>query len=207
MRRRTWIGSLAAVVALTLEVAAARGAAVNEVTTPRPPIASATRAAIGVIVIPADVSDSMAAIFRRGNLHWDELAGESTLTQMLGTGKPTQLEYMGCLRGHAVGDTVWVDGTEPAAGMKRFQFAVTGTCDHVEGLVGTWHTHPYRASPAGKPLKEPVLSSTDLATFSGGADRAVVAVWDADSADAAVRGVNGAVRHPSVIVVRARDLP
>jgi len=199
VRGRNWIGLVVAVAAAALEVALAPDATARG--------AFATSSSGGVIVLPSDVRDSMAAIFRRGNQHWDELAGESTLTQMLGTGRPTQLEYLGCLRGHAAGDTVWVDGTEPAAGMKRFQFAVTGTCDHVEGLVGTWHTHPYRASPANKALKEPVLSSTDLATFSDGADRAVIAVWDSDSADAAVRGLNGAVRHPSVIVVRGRDLP
>ena len=199
MRGRMWIGWLVALAAVAIEVALAPDATARGTL--------ATGPVGGVIVLPSEVRDSMAAIFLRGNLHWDELTGESTLTQMLGTGRPTQLEYMGCLRGHAAGDSVWVDGTEPAAGMKRFQFAVTGTCDHVEGLVGTWHTHPYRASPANKALKEPVLSSTDLATFGDGADRVVIAVWDADSADAAVRGVNGAVRHPSVIVVRGRDLP
>jgi len=206
VRSRTWIGSLVAIAAVTLEVAGAPDATARGVLSARRD-EGATVPSAGVIVLPTDVRDSMAAIFRRGNQHWDELAGESTLTQMLGTGRPTQLEYMGCLRGHAAGDTVWVDGTVAAAGMKRFQFAVTGTCDDVEGLVGTWHTHPYRASPANKALKEPVLSSTDLATFSDGADRVVIAVWDTDSADAAVRGVNGAVRHPSTIVVRGRDLP
>ena len=206
MRSRTWIGSLVVIAAATLEVTGAREAVAHGASLARRG-EGATMPSAGVIVLPTDVRDSMAAIFQRGNQHWDELAGESTLTQMLGTGKPTQLEYMGCLRGHAANDTVWVDGTVPAAGMKRFQFAVTGSCDHVEGLVGTWHTHPYRASPAGKALKEPVLSQTDLATFGDGADRAVIAVWDADSADAAIRGVNGAVRHPSTILVRGRALP
>ena len=199
MRGSSLLLSLVALSALAAEGAVTYGAAAG-----REPARSM---AGGVVVLSADVRDSMAAIFKRGNLHWDELAGESTLTQMLGTGKPTQLEYMGCLLGHTVGDTVWVDGTVPAARMKRFQFAVTGSCDGMEGLVGTWHTHPYRASPSGAPLKEPELSSTDLATFTTSADRAVIAVWDADRADAAVRGVNGAIRHPSEIVVRERDLP
>jgi hypothetical protein len=202
---RTWIGSLVAIAA-AIEIVGAHDATAHGILS-APRADGAVLPSAGVVVLPTDVRDSMDAIFRRGNQHWDELAGESTLTQMLGTGKPTQLEYMGCLRGRAAGDTVWVDGTVPAAGMKRFQFAVTGTCEHVEGLVGTWHTHPYRASPAGKALKEPVLSATDLATFGDGADRVVIAVWDADSTDVAVRGVNGAVRHPSTVVVRGRDLP
>lgn len=161
----------------------------------------------GVVILSPEVRDSMAAIFARGNEHWNDLAGETTLAQMLGTGRPTQLEYLGCLRGHAAGDTVWVDATVPAAGMRRFQFAVTGTCDHVAGLVGTWHTHPYRASPTGKAIKERALSATDLKTFAKGADRALLAVWDTDSVDAAVRVVNGSVRHPATTVVRERDLP
>lgn len=161
----------------------------------------------GVVVLSGEVRDSMAALFVRGNEHWNDLSEETTLAQMLGTGRPTQLEYLGCLRGHAAGDTVWVDATVPAARMRRFQFAVTGTCDHVAGLVGTWHTHPYRASPSGSALKERALSAKDLSTFAQSADRAVIAVWDADSLDAAVRGVNGAVRHPAVTIVRGPDLP
>jgi len=164
-------------------------------------------AVAGVVILSPEVRDSMAVIFARGNEHWNDLADESTLAQMLGTGRPTQLEYLGCLRGHAAGDTVWVDATVPAARMRRFQFAVTGSCDHVAGLVGTWHTHPYRASPTGKAIKERALSATDLKTFAKGADRALLAVWDADSVDAAVRVVNGAVRHPATTVVRERDLP
>ena len=167
----------------------------------RPPAAG------GVIILSAEVRDSMASLFVRGNEHWNDLAEETTLAQMLGTGRPTQLEYLGCLRGRTAGDTVWVEATMPAARMRRFQFAVTGTCDHVAELVGTWHTHPYRASPSGSALKERALSERDLSTFAKSADRAVIAVWDSDSLDAAVRGVNGAVRHPAVTVVREPDLP
>jgi proteasome lid subunit RPN8/RPN11 len=149
-------------------------------------------AAVPVVVLTAEVRSAIDSIFHASNRHWDELAESNTLDQMLGSGRPTQLEYMGCLQGRASGDTIWVHSTVPAAEMKRFQFAVTGECDHLPDLVGTWHTHPYRASLEGKALKERVLSSTDLATFSKGADRAVLAVWDADSIDVAVRMMDGA---------------
>jgi len=155
-----------------------------------------------VVVMAAEVRDSINAIFLRNNKHWDELSDQNTLTQMLGTGKPTQREYLGCLVGHAARDTVWVTGWRPARGLKQFQFAVAGTCDHVQRLIGTWHTHPYRAAPDGHALKEPVLSSTDLATFAAGHDRVVMAAWDRDSIDAAARDAHGAVSHPATLIVR-----
>ncbi|MFL5576847.1 MAG: hypothetical protein ACJ79S_12845 [Gemmatimonadaceae bacterium] len=158
-------------------------------------------------MITDSVRAEMDSIFRQSTEHWNELAGESQIAQMIGTGKPTQLEYMGCLHGRAAGDTVWVYRTSPARGMKRFQFAVTGSCDHVPDLVGTWHTHPYRAALDGRALKERELSGKDLGTFSSGADRALIAVWDLDSADVAVRTVNGTVRHPTALVVRNAQLP
>ncbi len=173
---------------------------------PAPADASAARG-MPAVVLPASVRESIDSIFVAGNKHWNQLAEENQLAQMLGTGKPTQLEYMGCLRGRTAGDTVWVDGTTPARGMIRFQFAVTGTCDHVRDLVGTWHTHPYRAAADGSAIKERHLSSTDLKTFASGADRAVLAVWDVDSIDVAVRAMNGVVRHPGAVVFRAAPLP
>jgi hypothetical protein len=153
-----------------------------------------------IVVIAPSVRDSINAIWLRGNLHWNELTDQNTLTQMLGTGKPTQREYMGCLVGHVVGDTVYVTDWRPAANMHQWQFAVTGDCTHVAGLVGTWHTHPYRADSANRPLKESVLSNTDLATFAGGTDHVVLAAWDADSVDAAVRSPDGTVSHPARVV-------
>jgi len=77
---------------------------------------------------------------------------------------------------------------------------VTGTCDHVRHLIGTWHTHPFRASPEGDALKEPVLSAGDLATFGGGHDRVILAAWDVDSIDAAVRAADGTLIHPATVV-------
>jgi len=127
-------------------------------------------------VIAQPVRDSINAIWLRNNLHWNELTDQNTLTQMLGTGKPTQHEYLGCLIGHMVGDTVYVTDWRPAQHMHQWQFAVTGDCKHVAHLVGTWHTHPYRADSANHPLKEPVLSSTDLSTFAKGTDQVVLGV-------------------------------
>jgi hypothetical protein len=155
-----------------------------------------------IVVLARPVRDSINAIWLRNNTHWNELANVNTLTQMLGTGHPTQREYLGCLIGHASGDTVFVTDWAPARDMHQLQFAVTGTCDHVTSLVGTWHTHPYRADSTGQALKEPVLSGTDLSTFAAGHDRVVLAAWDTDSIDAAVRGNDGGVRHPAVIIVR-----
>lgn len=156
----------------------------------------------GVLVLAPKVRDSINAIFLRFNMHWNELAETNTLTQMLGTGPPTQREYLGCLVGHARADTVWVTGWEPARNLKQFQFAVTGSCDQVARLVGTWHTHPYRAAPDGHALKENALSAHDLTTFAAGHDRAVIAAWDVDSVDAAVRGDDGAVHHPAAVMVQ-----
>lgn len=157
-----------------------------------------------VVILAPPVRDSINAIFVRNNAHWNELAEVNTLTQMLGTGHPTQKEYLGCLIGHASGDgdTVYVTDWAPARGMHQFQFAVTGTCDHVHSLIGTWHTHPYRADSAGRALKEPVLSETDLSTFAAGRDRVVLAAWDSDSIDAAIRATDGSVRHPAGVAVR-----
>lgn len=152
-----------------------------------------------LIEIDPAVRDSMNAIWARSNLHWNELAGENTLTQMLGTGKPTQREYLGCLRGRRFGETLRIFATEPARDMKQLQFAVAGNCNGVPDLVGTWHTHPFRADSAGHALKERVLSRQDLDTFETGADAAVVVVWDIDSLDVAVRDLDGTVMHPVAV--------
>ena len=109
---------------------------------------------------------------------------------------------MGCLIGRVVGDTIYVTAWRPARHMHQWQFAVTGDCKHVAKLVGTWHTHPYRADSANRPLKEPVLSSTDLGTFSKSRDRVTMAAWDVDSIDAAIRARDGSVRHPAVVLIR-----
>jgi hypothetical protein len=155
-----------------------------------------------VIIVPASVRDSLNSVWTRANLHWNEIADQNTLTQALGTGKPTQKEYLGCLIGDTNGDSFHVIGWVPAHDMKRFQFAVTGSCDSVPGAIGTFHTHPYRAAPTGEALKEPGLSVQDLTTFTAGADRVLIVVWDVDSLDVALRAADGRVVHPAALVAR-----
>jgi hypothetical protein len=197
-RWRVSHGSAAGVMFAALLMGTAGGRPVApHATTPAP-----TTSPPGVVVLAPAVRDSINAIFLRFNVHWNELAETNTLTQMLGTGPPTQHEYLGCLVGHASGDTVWVTTWARARDLKQFQFAVTGSCDSVPNMVGAWHTHPYRAAPDGHALKEPGLSPHDLATFAGGKDRAVIAAWDVDSLDAAVRAADGTVLHPATVVVR-----
>lgn len=165
------------------------------------PSSVATLPHASAILLSGYVRDSMNAIWLRSNQHWNELADENTLTQLLGTGKPTQHEYLGCMQGGFTGDTLVVTGTVPAHHMKQLQFAVTGDCDGVPGFVGTWHTHPYRAGPNGRALKERGLSAQDLVTFTDGHDPAVLVVWDVDSIDAAARMANGTIVHPVPVVI------
>jgi hypothetical protein len=155
-----------------------------------------------VIAIPSAVRDSLNGVWTQANLHWNEISDQNVLTQALGTGKPTQKEYLGCLIGDTDGDTFHVIGWIPAHDMKRFQFAVTGSCDSVPGAIGTFHTHPYRAAPTGEALKEPGLSQQDLKTFTGGSDRVLIVIWDVDSLDVALRSADGRVVHPASLLPR-----
>jgi hypothetical protein len=154
------------------------------------------------IVLPARLRGMMNAVWATNNRHWDELAGQNTLTQLLGTGRPTQLEYLGCLAGDVVNDTLFVRRLVAAANLKQLQFAVAGDCDGVADFVGTWHTHPYRADATGRALKEPGLSALDLETFAAGRDVVTIVVWDLDSLDAAMKTPDGVVRHPAPLTVR-----
>jgi len=155
-----------------------------------------------VIVLPAQLRGIMSAVWVTSNRHWDELAGQNTLTQLLGTGRPTQLEYLGCLGGAVVDDTLFVRRLVAAENLKQLQFAVAGDCDGVADFVGTWHTHPYRADPAGRALKEPGLSMLDLETFAAARDLITLVMWDVDSLDAAMKTPEGALRHPAPLTVR-----
>lgn len=154
------------------------------------------------VVLPAELRGLMSAVWVENNRHWDELADQNTLTQLLGTGKPTQREYLGCLTGEVQGDTLFVRRLEPAAALKQLQFAVAGSCDGVAQLVGTFHTHPYRADPAGRPLKERGLSTMDLETFAQAPDLVALVMWDRDSLDGATKAWDGSVRHPAPLTVR-----
>ncbi|HYL22709.1 MAG TPA: hypothetical protein VEU74_13160 [Gemmatimonadales bacterium] len=155
-----------------------------------------------VIVLPAALRDTMNAIWVENNRHWDELADENTLTQLLGTGKPTQLEYLGCLVGEVANDTLFVRRLVPAEHLRQLQFAVAGNCDRVAGAVGTWHTHPYRADSAGHAVKERGLSALDLRTFAAGRDVVAIVMWDPDSLDVATKRSDGTVRYPTMLAVR-----
>lgn len=154
------------------------------------------------VLLPERVVASMNDRFLENNRHWDEAPRMNRLTQLLRSGGPTQLEYMGCLRGSTAGDTVRVWGWEEARGLIQLQFGVDGSCDHVPDLVGTWHTHPYRAGPDGRPVKTRRLSPSDLESFEEGGDRVIVVLWDVDSLTAAVRDGDGRVIHPAAAVVR-----
>ncbi|HZE76828.1 MAG TPA: hypothetical protein VE091_16070 [Gemmatimonadales bacterium] len=151
------------------------------------------------IVLTAAVRDSMSAIFRTFNQHWNELGDLNTLERMLGTVRPTQREYLGCLQGRIHDGSVRIDGWVPARDMKQLQLAVTGDCDGVPRLVGTWHTHPYHADLRNRPIKERSLSVQDLATFRQSRQDVMLILWDVDSVDAALRRADGTVGHPAAL--------
>lgn len=155
-----------------------------------------------VVVLPAAVRGVMSDLWVENNRHWDELADENTLTQLMGTGKPTQHEYLGCLAGEVTGDTLFVRRLVQASNLKQMQFAVAGNCDNVTQIVGTFHTHPYRAAVDGHALKERGLSRLDLETFAASSDLVAVVMWDRDSLDVATRAADGSVRHPVAVEVR-----
>ena len=155
-----------------------------------------------VVVLSQAARDSMNAAFARSNEHWNELADLNTMERMLGTIRPTQREYLGCLQGQVNSEAVEIDGWVPAREMKQLQLAVAGSCDSVPRLVGTWHTHPFRADLRNLPVKERRLSTQDLQTFGGSRFRVTLVMWDHDSIDAALRTRSGAMLHPARVVVR-----
>ena len=154
------------------------------------------------VVVPTAVRGLMSAIWIENNRHWDDLADENTLTQLLGTGKPTQREYLGCLVGDETHDTLYVRGFVEASDLRQLQFAVAGNCNGVARLVGTFHTHPYRADVAGRPVKERGLSPMDLETFAAAHDAVTMVMWDIDSLDVAVKAADGRVLYPASVAVR-----
>jgi len=155
-----------------------------------------------VVILPTQTRGLMSALWVENNRHWDELADQNTLTQLLGSGKPTQREYLGCLVGDVAGDTLFIRRFVQAKHLKQLQFAVAGDCLGVERLVGTFHTHPYRADPAGRAVKERGLSPLDLRTFAAASDVVTMVMWDLDSLDAATKAVDGSVRHPAAVQLR-----
>jgi hypothetical protein len=159
------------------------------------------RAPPPVILLDRSVRDSMSVVFRKFNQHWDELGDLNTLERMLGTVRPTQLEYLGCLQGEISRDTVWVQSWQPARNLKQLQLAVGGDCEEVPRLVGTWHTHPYRANAENLPIKEPSLSAQDLETFRTSALAVTLVMWDGDSIDGAVK-TGQVVVHPARLLLK-----
>lgn len=155
-----------------------------------------------VVLLAPGALDSMNAAFDRSNEHWNELADLNTMERMLGTIRPTQREYLGCLQGEVRGDVVRIDGWIPARDMKQLQLAVAGSCDSIPRLIGTWHTHPFRADLQNLPVKERGLSAQDLATFGGSRLKVTLVMWDRDSLDAALRTSGGEVVHPARLLVR-----
>lgn len=156
----------------------------------------------GTITLSRAVLDSMNVIFRESNRNWDSLQDLNTLERMLGTVRPTQKEYLGCLQGRPEPGSAAVDGFLPARNMRQLQLAVTGTCDSLPRIIGSWHTHPFHADPSNRPLKSRVLSPQDLATFRSSEDRVVIVVWDVDSLDAAVKAADGTTIYPASVEVR-----
>jgi hypothetical protein len=168
----------------------------------RTPLPAPRAPRFSVVILPVDLQGLMSALWVEYNRHWDELADQNTLTQLLGTGRPTQLEYLGCLVGDVARDTLFVRRLVGAANLKQLQFAVAGSCDGVEQLVGAFHTHPYRADSAGRAVKERGLSAMDLRTFAAASDIITVVMWDLDSLDVAAKTADGSVRHPVPLALR-----
>ena len=169
----------------------------------RPPVPSpATADSALTIRLARPVLDAMSAIWTRANEHWNELADLNWMERNLGTVRPTQREFLGCLEGERRGDTVAVDGWVPARNMKRLMTAVTGDCSGLARYVGTFHTHPYLADAQNLPTKQRFLAPQDLLSFEGGDDPVALVIWEVDSVDAAGRTAAGAVLHPVAVVVR-----
>ncbi len=154
------------------------------------------------VTISQPVLDSMNVIFGESNRNWDTQQDLNTMERMLGTVRPTQKEYLGCLQGMVGDASVTVNGFLPARNMRQLPMAVTGTCDSLPRVIGSWHTHPYHADPDNRALKSRELSPQDLATFAAGSDRVMIVVWDQDSLDAAVKAPDGTIIHPAKVEIR-----
>jgi len=89
--------------------------------------------------------------------------------------------------GECSGDTLFIRRLVHAERLKQLQFAVAGDCGGVVRLVGTFHTHPYRADSAGRAVKERGLSAMDLRRSRAAADIVTMVMWDLDSLDAATK--------------------
>ena len=156
----------------------------------------------GSVSLSRAVLDSMNDIFDESNRNWDKLQDLNTMERMLGTVRPTQKEYLGCLQGSVEIAVATVNGFLPARNMRQLQLAVTGSCDSLPRVIGSWHTHPFHADPENRAIKSRELSPQDLATFAASTDRVAIVIWDRDSLDAAVKAPDGTIIHPASVVVR-----
>ncbi|MEO8635946.1 MAG: hypothetical protein ABI587_11780 [Gemmatimonadales bacterium] len=154
------------------------------------------------IVLARPVLDSMNLIFSRANEHWNELADLNWMERSLGTVRPTQREFLGCLLGEVRGDTLVVDGWTPARNMKRLMLAVTGDCSGLSRYVGTFHNHPYLADSQNRATKQRFLAPQDLQSFEASGDLVALMIWDSDSLDAALRTPSGGIVRDQLVVVR-----
>lgn len=154
------------------------------------------------IVLARSVLDSMNRIFTQANEHWNELADLNWMERSLGTVRPTQREYLGCLLGEVRGDTLVVDDWKPAANMKQLMLAVTGDCSGLMRYVGTFHNHPYLADSQNRATKQRFLAPQDLQSFEASGDLIAMVIWDPDSVDAALRTPSGGIVRYQPVVVR-----
>jgi hypothetical protein len=170
------------------------------------PLTAGRPGAVPVVLVDAPVRDSMNAVFARSTREWRRYPNNVNPINY-GAGSPGWQEALRCLRGTARRDTVWVRGWAAARGTRALASAVTGDCSGVAGVVGTWHTHPWRADSTGRPVKVPGLSAGDLRTFRAGSDAVALVQWDGDSLAAAARGADGAARYPAPVTLAAVPAP
>jgi len=163
-------------------------------------VAQETARPITVVVIPAAIRDSMSVLWSQSNRDWNDSSQVGTRSPQVVAVRPTRA-HLGCLAGEVAGDTVLVRQLMPAANVRKRESSVTGDCSTVSGVIGTWHTHPYRAGYEGRAIKERALSGKDLKTFIAANDLVTIVMWDADSLDLATKGPDG-LRHPATAVIR-----
>jgi hypothetical protein len=156
---------------------------------------------VRVVLLPTAIRDSMSAIWSQSNLNWNEASDASSRTWSMNAVRPTHA-YLGCMTGELTGDTLRVLHLAPAENVRHRESAVTGDCSKVPGVIGTWHTHPYRVGFQGSAIKERGLSGLDLRTFQAAGELLALVVWDSDSLDVAVRAPEGGMRHPAPYVIR-----
>lgn len=169
---------------------------------PLPPTSMPLR----VILVANDVRDSMNMVFLHSTSGWRKYQ-KNVNPANFGRGTPIWRETMRCLRGRVSGDTLWITAWETPRGERAFAAAVTGECDDSDEAVGSWHTHPWRADSAQKPLKTRGLSVGDLRAFHSSSDLISLAQWDRDSIAGAMRAYNGAVQYPVPVLVQLRADP